>query len=414
MHRQKTTQHHRGFTLIELLVVIFVIGIMMALLLPAIQAAREAGRKTTCRNNLKQIGLALHHYHDVNRTFPPSAVISGFGWGTADGPGPWPSWVVLILPYIEGQNVRDTLDSSKTTPLNLNSFNSTTNQPSNGSSLQEEAAGLPPRGTAVNLEFMQCPSDKGLDVKYRTQIAGTKFNPQPNQFQLFARSNYAANSCLAWPFAYPPGQAIAPNCGTSTQDYWSGPLSWSARGVMGGDCSVSIKQITDGTSHTLLLAEIRAGLNEQDPRGIWAPAAAGSNALWHHAGPGFPNDCDSGDYLAMGHGTKTLTLLGNGDVNRGRILAAADCMPIAGTGDGSVDLSSGLPRSMHSGGVNVCMADGSVQFISNLIEHGSPSATYDTYGQYPYDLSNTAKFLTWERLNASADGLPIDSAMLEP
>src|SRR5436190_2065563 len=118
MHRQNSIYDRRGFTIIELLVVIFIIGILIALLLPAIQAAREAGRKTTCRNNLKQIGLALHHYHDAHRAFPPSAVISGFGWGTAEGPGPWPSWVVLILPFIEGQNVRDTIDSSNCPPLN--------------------------------------------------------------------------------------------------------------------------------------------------------------------------------------------------------------------------------------------------------------------------------------------------------
>ena len=89
----------RGFTLIELLVVIAIIAILIALLLPAVQQAREAARRSQCKNNMKQIGLALHNYHDVYNTFPPGYV------GQTDvsilaGYGLW-SWSALILPYID-------------------------------------------------------------------------------------------------------------------------------------------------------------------------------------------------------------------------------------------------------------------------------------------------------------------------
>src|SRR5688500_9373803 len=106
------TSQRRGFTIIELLVVIAIIGVLTALLLPAVQAAREAARRMACTNNLKNLGLALHHYHDVYRTFPPGAV------------GPltpmFPQYAALkhhglgtfLLPYLEQQALGDQYDWS--------------------------------------------------------------------------------------------------------------------------------------------------------------------------------------------------------------------------------------------------------------------------------------------------------------
>ncbi len=92
-----------GFTLIELLVVIAVIGILVALLFPAVQQAREAARRTRCKNNLKQIGLALHNYHDVHLTFPPGYVSLWNSAGDDIGPG-W-GWATFILPQLEQTNL---------------------------------------------------------------------------------------------------------------------------------------------------------------------------------------------------------------------------------------------------------------------------------------------------------------------
>src|SRR3954470_16964481 len=89
----------RGFTLIELLVVIAIIGVLIALLLPAVQQAREAARRAQCSNNLKQLGLGLHNYHDAFKCFPPGSVVDKF-WG----------WQSLLLPYMEQNQTYDGLN----------------------------------------------------------------------------------------------------------------------------------------------------------------------------------------------------------------------------------------------------------------------------------------------------------------
>ena len=97
----------KGFTLIELLVVIAIIAILVALLLPAVQQAREAARRSSCKNNLKQIGLALHNYHDVHNVLPPGYLRYANSASTWSGPG-W-GWGVMILPQIEMTGMYDAL-----------------------------------------------------------------------------------------------------------------------------------------------------------------------------------------------------------------------------------------------------------------------------------------------------------------
>src|SRR5437763_1945053 len=114
MGRAARSKRHRGFTLIELLVVIAIIAVLIALLLPAVQAAREAARRAQCVNNLKQIGIALHNYHDQNGSFPLGGVNLGTASSGWNGQVNALSWRALILPQLEQGNVYNALNTNVT------------------------------------------------------------------------------------------------------------------------------------------------------------------------------------------------------------------------------------------------------------------------------------------------------------
>ena len=102
------TSRRSAFTLVELLVVIAIIGVLVALLLPAVQAAREAARRSSCTNNMKQLGIALHNFHDTFNRFPPGGARDQQPFGTHATGGGWgSSWKVYILPYIEQNAIYD-------------------------------------------------------------------------------------------------------------------------------------------------------------------------------------------------------------------------------------------------------------------------------------------------------------------
>src|ERR1044071_6861704 len=113
-------KHKSGFTLVELLVVIAIIGVLVALLLPAVQAAREAARRMSCSSNLRQLGLAMHNYHDTHKTLPYTTAAWGPD-GKVNSPGNrgW-SWNSFILPYIEQQAVYSQIDFTDYVPVNKN------------------------------------------------------------------------------------------------------------------------------------------------------------------------------------------------------------------------------------------------------------------------------------------------------
>jgi len=348
-----------GFTLVELLVVITIIGILIALLLPAVQAAREAARRAQCQNNLKQIALALHNYHTAYKIFPPSSV-----WRPGDAadvqrlnnPNLRENWVILILPFLEQQALRDAFDLSRPIPDPVNER---------------------PRSTMLSV--MLCPSD----AYNRTPYDGTRYNQGPN----WARGNYAANAALGkMTVNAHTGYNGLESAATDASPGWKHPL---IRGVMGANSSVSIEEIRDGTSHTILVGEIRAGVVPIDPRGVWAMSGGCPSALWAHGYIGDANGPNA-PYLNADdtNGCSDTRIAVGGDVATGGQRLAQMGMPCA---EGSRPNYQQTARSMHPGGVHVAMADGSVHFISNYIQTGTSQTNLGV----------------WDLLNLSADSQPI-------
>lgn len=360
----------RGFTLVELLVVIAIIGILVALLLPAIQAAREAARRSSCQNNNKNLGIALLNYHDTHKTFPP-AITQRQGENPGQDGRLYENWAIKILPYIEQQAIYDSFDLKF--PVRI----------SDGGAPGE--VNWDERGQ--DIPIMLCPSDNGLGQRFTGSVTS---GPAGNGN--WARGNYGYNGFQFWPDSWDEIDAYQP--------YFD---NWNS-GVGGISESKSIAQITDGTTKTIMLAEMRVGLSQRDRRGVWAMGMCGSSVHCRHIwnGVNVPNDCNEGND----------DLLGLADViaDVGRAQLRLECM-MPGTGFTPASGQSTV-RSVHTGGVFVTMADGSVHFISDHIDTGampnSPSTGAKIRVDGPGDPTNPAVFRTWQRLNVSAENLPTD------
>jgi prepilin-type processing-associated H-X9-DG protein len=158
---------------------------------------------------------------------------------------------------------------------------------------------------------------------------------------------------------------------------------------MGANASLRIDDLRDGTTNTVLIGEIRAGMIPQDPRGVWAMSGACPSALWAH---GYIND-DNGPNYNGRYGDDTPTC-SEAEAAAG---GAAQLIQLGMSCAGSFPNTQQTARSLHSGGVNVCLADGSVRFISDFVELG-------TSGTPPQCLG------LWDKLNLSRDGSPIDAS----
>ncbi|WP_437202175.1 DUF1559 domain-containing protein [Planctomicrobium sp. SH664] len=225
-------RQRRGFTLIELLVVIAIIAVLIAMLLPAVQQARESARRTQCKNNIKQIGLALHNYHDVHKVFPPGQMQDyGFSVGRPANQSYQfryrYGWHVMLFPYLDQTAL----------------FNSFMNTHQNTALRPYE---WPDRGTII--PGFSCPSDPAM----------------PKVTSLGSYSNYQLSQ-----------GSKSMRTGTTTS---AGTNSMEGNGIASCISSIQIRDITDGTSNTAAAGEIKVvPMNDGDRRGH---LYAGLRATW--------------------------------------------------------------------------------------------------------------------------------------
>jgi prepilin-type N-terminal cleavage/methylation domain-containing protein/prepilin-type processing-associated H-X9-DG protein len=339
MNHAPASSLKRGFTLVELLVVIAIIAALVAILLPAIQHAREAARRTQCANNLKQVAFAALNYESVQKKLPSS--------GTAELRVELPqnvevfnpyagnqySWIVTLLPYLEQTPLSQKFDLSK------------------------KVFALAGNPQAESIPSLRCPSDGQTPAAFQQAYA---FNKP------FAKGNYAA---YASPFH------------VDLQLLYRGAL------VAGGQ---SMATIDDGASGTLAFAEIRTLDNAADYRGAWALPWSGASLLAFDMHPedwsASHGSAPENDYQAetnapyrpnpgslgktqtpnnQGPNADTLKLC-SGALQSEAAQAQMPCR--IETAVGLRGDMSAAPRSLHSGGVNVAYLDGRVIFLTDDIE----------------------------------------------
>jgi prepilin-type N-terminal cleavage/methylation domain-containing protein len=346
-----------GFTLVELLTVIAIIGILVGLLLPAVQSAREAARRMQCSNNLKQIGLGLHNYHSTFRTFPFSSTSAASGppGGCQNG---FFSWLAMILPQIEQNPLYQQInfDRAMATDCNLPSPMSHRNIRIDSGHPNEFAA-------ATVVTTFLCPSD----IFVRNSDVGTAL-PAPG--------SYAGN--VGWPMnsSIPGGQPISSHNGFMGLANPRTPLAWHRM-------SVRDRDITDGLSNTAAVSErLMQVLVPTASEWGWESYETGSNtpqSLLSYCGATAGRTRDLASWINFCSGVSTPDPVYSRPQGRawisGWTLAANTYMHVFPPNQRNCHLFGGehsgenmvTASSRHAGGAFTLMGDGRVTFVSNSV-----------------------------------------------
>jgi prepilin-type N-terminal cleavage/methylation domain-containing protein/prepilin-type processing-associated H-X9-DG protein len=314
----------RGFTLIELLVVIGIISVLTALLLPAVQRARDAARRTECRNNLHQMGIGLHNYHEAHLAFPIGANHS-FTHGMTYSQDLGQSFFVSILPFVEQGNLYNSLDQdapggvgNTANPLNTNG----------------------PQFDGITLKIFECPSSPMR--RLTTQQANSPHGViMPNYVGIAGASTTAKN---------PNPLAEATYYGIM-----------ASSGVLVPNRSVKIAEITDGTTNTMMVAEQSAYSRDRSGKQVDLRSSNSHGGWVGTTGRGVP-----------GEGTWFCTYYQSWNITTVRYpINFKDATNITSAGGGLSPLNgSNRPiQSAHDGGAHILLADGSVRFVQENIDY---------------------------------------------
>lgn len=340
----------RGFSLIEVLVVLFVIGLLVALLLPAVQQSRSAARRSECMNHLKQIGLAMHNYHDAHRTLPPGYITNFPEDVNATERSHW-GWGAMLLPYLDQAPLYQQL------------------QPGDKALHEQLATSDGLKALTTPLSIFVCTEDRGPKMNnFNEAISDNPSDPAAPWYNRFvtsdgtdriaiAKSNYVMVACSSFSTTPP----------VDPKPY--GP----ATGVGFQNSSVSFADVTDGTSNTLLVGERSF---RHDDLTIGAANALGFSSQVNAPG--------------SSSGIKTAGMCVLGIANHG----------INWVSDNRIHQTRGF-HSTHVGGAHFLLCDGSVRFISENIDYNNSVAPSSTARDGAWIDS------TFERLCGKSDGQAI-------
>ncbi len=312
--------HRRGFTLIELLVVIAIIAVLIALLLPAVQQAREAARRSSCQNNMKQFGLALHNYHDAHSLFPYGSAHNSMVYkNTGDIVMNQSGWVHL-LPYMDQAPLYGKYDHTAAYRDSLFSGWSATGQGTTAGSAAAKAANAELSKTV--LQVFACPSDAGPMV-YNS--ASTNYG-----------CGVAGSQIINYGFSTTSGRTPSANWGSETGNL---------RALFGENSKSGIKDCRDGTSNTAMVVETTREVHDGTGN-YWGCSVYAGNGVTLNVTQGINFDVCCGWDTPPNQRPRMIGKLG----------------------------SYSLPGSSHVGGCYLLLADGAVRFISQssdiAVRHG--------------------------------------------
>jgi prepilin-type N-terminal cleavage/methylation domain-containing protein len=366
----------RGFTLVELLVVIAIIGILVALLLPAIQAAREAARRTQCNNNLKNIGLGLQNYHDTYKVFPMGAMSRRLlnGPQVPDNRSLGPSWYVGTAPFMEQRNIYDKLMATQRAGVGPHEFR----YGAMPASVQPALRNLAP-------DYMRCPSSplplmntqtgNIVNATYTGISGGTDIDPNGTE---------PDGSTPLYPdqrFGIPSTNRVYRNDAGGRDQ--SAPCNndggvWTSSGMLPICEHTDIAKCTDGTSNTMIVAEQsdwgrHVNTNNSNKYRLdpgWT-GAAGAHRGWMSGTAQHKSIGTSGNIWGQTFNINTVrykpdlkNVVATDDINGN---GGAEPRGVAQNRRGGRGANNPL-QSPHPGGLLVAMVDGSVQFVSGTTD----------------------------------------------